>query len=139
MFIPAAKATVLIPTPTERKPDLRHLFIVLNNAMKGLHATIEDGVIATGVTSIQQGRYYDNSCVLYRGDHPFIRHDSYVNYVNCKVYSAAALLRGIKDGKLIPRGPMDDVVFARVLYGVLKSPRTPQEIQDAFRVAYPDA
>lgn len=137
IFIPSSKATVLIPTPKPDRPNLQHLFICLNRAMAGLYGEVQDGVMVVSVSSVPPNGKHDKTCLLYKGDHPFIKHDSYVFYRGCQVKSAASLLEGVKNKVLQPHTPMDDLVFARVLAGVPISGHTPNEMKDAYRIAYP--
>lgn len=136
-FSPAARATVLIPTPSENNPDLRHLFIVLNNAMSGLRADIQDGVLIVGISSLVPNRWHDPTCCLYVNDHPFVKHDSYVRYSNCQLKSAASIVNGVRNGSLVPKQPIEPGVFARVLNGVPLSRHTPREIKDIYKLIYP--
>lgn len=62
-----------------------HLWIVINDPAQ------HDGqVLYVNVTSLT-GRFDDLTCVLQRGEHPFIKHDSYVRFDGAKVALVAQL------------------------------------------------
>ncbi len=71
-FKNASGYTLLIPSGPS--PNF-HLFIVLTNpiAFKGF-----EHVLLVNVSTIHPGIFYDKSCTLHTGDHPFIKPDSYI-------------------------------------------------------------
>ena len=56
----------------------KHLFFVLNDPGDG-----EDVVLAS-VCSMRPRA--DTTCLVHPGEHPFIRHESYVDYALCRTY-----------------------------------------------------
>ena len=54
-------------------PTHEHLHVIVSNVT-------ETTVTAVFVSSIKEGKEYDPACVLHKGDHPFIVHDSYIVY-----------------------------------------------------------
>lgn len=79
--------------------------------------------------------YYDGSddtCLLNVGDHPFIRHCSYVFYADAKIYKATSIQNGFDQGILQPQPDLADDVFARVTAGITVSPDTPQNVVRYF-------
>jgi hypothetical protein len=61
-----------------------HLWIVMSDPEKRA-----DQIVIVNVTSWREGA--DPSCRLSAGDHPFVRHDSYVNYDDSKIVSQQVL------------------------------------------------
>ncbi|WP_228849928.1 hypothetical protein [Halocynthiibacter styelae] len=70
----------------------------------------------------------DDTCLLDRGDHPFVQHCSYVFYARAEICKASNLQSGISQGKLRPQADMSEDVFFRVLEGFHTSPDTAMRI-----------
>jgi hypothetical protein len=79
-WVPLAGATFLKPSG-----DKQHLFVVANNP------AIFDGygphpcVVVLSVTTLRNIPTDDEACILNEGDHPFIKHRSYVAYRHAEV------------------------------------------------------
>ena len=105
-------------------PD-QHLFIVCNDTCRlGLNLLVN-------ISSFYDG--CDSTCVLDRGDHPFVKHLSYVFYARAIISHADKIQRGIGSGILTPQPDMIDEVFQRVEAGITGSPDTPGKIIKYFR------
>ncbi len=78
--------------------------------------------------------YYgsDDTCLLNVGDHPFIRHTSFVFYAEAKIAKTARIQSGFEQGKLTRQPDLADDVFDRVAAGITVSPDTPQNILRYF-------
>jgi hypothetical protein len=74
----------------------------------------------------------DNTCLLEVGDHPFVRHPSYVFYAGAVIKTATSIQNGFDQGKLKPQPDLADDVFARVAAGITVSPDTPQNVVRYF-------
>lgn len=127
MFIVTRRATVLVPSGTTEQPDLKHLFILLNDPT---HKACL--VLIVSISTIRPGRYFDDTCRLFSGEHPFINTDSYVMYSKARIESADTLDRGVRKQILIPKEPMDGGVFARICEGVFHSRHVSPEIRNFF-------
>ncbi len=75
---------------------------------------------------------YDDTCLLDVGDHPFVRHCSFVFYAEAIIYKAAQIQNGVNQGILKPQPDLADDVFARVTAGITVSPDTPQNVVRYF-------
>ncbi len=62
------------------------------------------------------------------GDHPFVRHLSYVFYAEALICPAASIQNGFDRGILEPKPDLADEVFERVAAGIIVSPDTPQNV-----------
>jgi hypothetical protein len=127
MFLVTRRATVLVPSGTAEQPDLKHLFILLNDPVNK-----EKLVLMVSISTIRPGRFHDTSCLLGVGDHPFIRCDSFVLYAKARIESVKTLEEGVRQQLLLPKDPMDGSVFARICEGLLISRHTPAEIKRFF-------
>ena len=129
MFLPNRKASILVPSGPAHDPDRKHLFIVLSDPV-----TDEKVVLLVSISSVKPDRWNDDSCLLYPGDHPFIKKNSFVDYSSARIEPGDKLLRGVKAGKLIPQDPVSDDVFERICAGVMASKRTPRNIKQFFLI-----
>lgn len=118
------RATVLIRSGPVSDPDRRHLFVVMNDP-----GGPPRQVVIIGICSIGRG-FHDATCELRQGDHPFIRHASYVDYRNARVEFADRLERGIALGEFVVRPPVSEEVFARIQAGVATSVFSKRFVRD---------
>ena len=74
----------------------------------------------------------DRTCLLYPGDHPFIRKESYVAYRYMKVVNAQNLIDGVCSRSYVRMSRMDEGVMARILRGVCSSRHTSRKFKEMF-------
>ena len=117
--------TLLIPSgPQERQ---KHLFALM------LDPLLVDGygnkphVLLACVTSVKNGLPSDDSCLLSQGDHPFIEHDSFVDYRFTRLEKAEDIQKRVKDGLFVEKEPCSAELIKRILQGALKSRRISRE------------
>lgn len=97
-------------------------------------ATDGDTVVAlSSVTSAHPGRQTDRACYLDTGDHPFIRHLSFVLYERAHLIDITKLQSGLDRGVIRIAETLQPDVLERVIAGALVSPRTPRESRDFIR------
>ncbi|PUE13608.1 hypothetical protein B9Z38_16595 [Limnohabitans sp. MMS-10A-160] len=84
------------------------------------------------LSTVRQGVPHDPACILYAGDHAFVKHDSYVVYQKARIEEADKVLRGVKSGQLVPQAPMDGAVFARICKGLEESRLTPTRLLNFY-------
>jgi len=116
-----------------------HLWIVLTDGMdyESLTYKRKEYALVVNVTTSR----FDKSCVLNAGDHPFIKHDSYVYYAKAELYSARRLLESFMNRKLRRMAKFDlkdarqRAVFERVRRGFLKSVQSAPELADFLKKA----
>ncbi len=87
------------------------------------------------LSTVRAGVPHDPSCILYAGDHPFVRHDSYVVYLKGRLEETDKVLRGVLSGQFVPYPPMDGDVFVRICEGLEKSRFTPAKLLNFYLVA----
>ena len=63
--------TVLAPTGSKK-----HLYIICNDPVFDPIRN-DNCVLVVNISSVSEDRDYDDTCILQKGDHPFIKHDSY--------------------------------------------------------------
>ena len=82
IFLPIKRATILIPYGPKAENGQNHLFVILTNPCE------EKKVLHVSVTTKYPKVFYDPACLLYKGDHECIIHDSYVYYRDCRIQPA---------------------------------------------------
>ena len=119
MFLVVKRATLLIPSGPVSDLNRKHLFICLTDCYGADKETL-----IVSVASYRAGLPADLTCKLFAGDHPFLKHDSYVDYGNARIVTADKLRNGIKLDFFVPKEPLETSIFARVCYGLEQSLRT---------------
>lgn len=123
MFLPLKRATLLVPSGPAGNLDQKHLFILLTDPQ--VIESEDRQVLMVSISTIRPGIPHDAACVLYAGDHPFVKHRSYVVYQKPRLEAADTLLRGVKSRALVPHDPIDSSIFARICKGLEESRQTP--------------
>lgn len=131
LFLPLKRATLLVPSGPQSDPDRKHLFILLTDPADD--GSGQNAVLMVSLSSVKSGMPHDPTCILYPGDHPFVRRASFVFYARARLEEADKLLRGVKDGKLVAHDPMDSGMFARICKGIEESRFTPPKILKFYR------
>lgn len=133
LFLPLKRATLLIPSGPQGDQERKHLFILITDPHDDEAGT--KSVLMVSLSTVKAGIPHDPTCVLYAGDHPFVKHDSYVVYQKARLEDADKVLRGVKNGQLVPHDPMDSAVFARVCKGLEESRLTPAKLLAFYQKA----
>lgn len=63
----------------------------------------------------------DRACLLHMGDHPFIKHPSFIHYAKSEILEVSSLQEALKRGDIIPQDDCDAQVFQLVLDGLALS------------------
>lgn len=134
MFLPARRATLLIPSGPAHDPNRNHLFILLTDPVDDPDSGSKF-VLLVSLSSIKAGQYHDPTCALLRGDHPFIKNPSYIDYSRARIEDAAKVLRGVKEGLFTPQGTIEAGVFARICKGLLDSRHTVPKVRRFFETS----
>ncbi|MBB1163222.1 hypothetical protein [Aquariibacter albus] len=119
---------MLIPSGPAHDPERKHLHIVLTDPVDGQ-------VQVVSVSSIPQNNLYDGSCTLFAGEHPFVKHDSWVVYRFARLVKAQLLERKVADGEFIAKPVLDAKVYQFVVDGLLDSPQASPKMKQFLRDA----
>ena len=106
-----------------------HLWFVLTDPDPKTHK-----VIIVMVVTVRG--HTDKTVTLQAGEHPFIKHDSQLDYANAKPMPANAILGNIKSGRWRPQPDMSRDLLDRVRRGLLESPRTPNFIVEYCKALF---
>lgn len=93
MFFVVRRAVLLIPSGPAGDLQRKHLFVCVTDPVG-----VGKDVLLVSVSSLIPRQPYDSTCRLYVGDHPFIRHDSYVAYARARIECADKLVEGVSHG-----------------------------------------
>ena len=74
--------------------------------------------------------YTDRTTTLDVGDHPFLQHESNVDYGSARLISKSQLALTAKQGSVHIQPDMSPALLRRVCDGLLQSPRTIHFIKD---------
>lgn len=113
-YTPYRTGTLLIPSGPSN-----HLYVILTDANAA-----EEHLLAS-ITSVPEVGFYDPTCILTIGDHPFLKHESYVFYRKADVQRATRIARLVNKNFYIPREDMAEEITQRILDGILASDFTP--------------
>ena len=118
-FTPAKKATLLIPHGMAGNIEVFHLHIILTDACKdGLH-------LLAPITSIRKERFHDPTCVIQAGEHPFIKHESYLAYRLLKIVAGRHIKKCVAGWVFKIKEPVSDILYNRICDGMEPSEFTP--------------
>jgi hypothetical protein len=99
-----------------RSDSDKHLWIVLSDPK-----TDPDSVLIVNLTTVDARK--ETVCVLHVGDHPWVRHESCVNYADAVVTSDAKLLPAKDAGAIRLQDPVSAAVLQRMREGAMNSTR----------------
>ena len=103
-----------------------HLWIVLTDP------TPHPGHVLV-VMVVTQKPHSDTTTVLRAGNHPFIKHDSCVNYSTARTMSVTSIERLLKDGDAQLKSPLAPQLLTVVRQGLITSDFTVNSIREHFR------
>ena len=120
MFLPYPGATLLMPSGPEDDPDRMHLFVVLTNPFDDMGDGIQK-VLLVSFSSIRDYYTHDPACVLNPGDHPFVKHESFVVYKRAIIVEANKLIEGVRKNVFSSHTPMSESVLSKIRQGLESS------------------
>jgi len=117
--------TFLMPAPgiSARTP---HLWIVITDPPVG-----ENTVIIVSLTTLR--KQAEQTVVLRKGEHSFIRWDSSVCYSDCRLVDIRDLDAKSKAGQIKPHDPCPVNTLKSIQDGILASELTPYKVQIFYR------
>ena len=103
-----------------------HLFIVITK--------VENGTVAcTMITSVKGNPNHDDpACIIHAGDHPFIKHDSFIAYKNTVIFEESMLIKNLENGIYPKKEPVTPALLAKIKAGAFNS----KKIQPRFLKYY---
>ena len=99
----------------DSKDAVAHLWIIITDPQKN-----DGDVLAVNLTTLRD-HTEDESCVLDKGDHPFIRHKTAVNYGDARRWRISKINQALEEGKLLMDRPVTPGVLRKILKGAKES------------------
>jgi hypothetical protein len=113
--------TFLIPSG----PD-KHLYVVITESDdSGMY-------VLANITSIDPAISHDKSCCVASGEHPFVKHDSYVAYEFAMVRHGALVDKQVQLGVYIQKENASDALVEKMRAGLKKSPFAKRGLKDDY-------
>ena len=107
--------------------DKKHLFAILLDPVEVAGYGLRPHVLLASVVSIKPGMIVEDCCLLGPGEHPFIRHSSFVDYRFARLDPAEDLQARVADGVFDVKEPCSPDLLKRIVAGALKSKRISRE------------
>jgi hypothetical protein len=104
----------------EHLHGMHHLWVVINDPAR-------HGGRALFVNVTTLSNMAELTCVLKTGEHPFVKHSSWVRYASAKTALADELHALEAKGVIIRRQPASSTLLAKIRAGASASPRLPQK------------
>ena len=121
---PKAGTTVLMPL--DRIALTPHLWVFLCDP----HGDPPKSIIVMITTKRSES---DTTCVLDKGDHPFIRHASVIRYEDADIFKTENFVRLVKQDRAKFKEPMSPIVLKKIQDGILKSRYTPKKVKNFWQ------
>jgi hypothetical protein len=113
----ATSSTLLVPSG----PTGLHLFFIILGPLQLASCGSVPRVLMVNASTIRDGTPYDTACVLDKGDHPFIRHRSYIAYRQIRMDPAAHVEGMVRSAVWLPHEPCQQGLLERIVEGASKS------------------
>jgi len=114
-FSPYAKCTILATTPIAQDENKKHLLIIITDPVD---------LPPFKVVTVPINTFYessDDSCILNSGDHPFIKHKSFINYKETRLIEVEKINNGIAKKLFTVRQDIPHDVFSQICKGFEES------------------
>jgi hypothetical protein len=99
-----------------------HLWLIINDP-----AAHEGIALVVNVSTLR--RDADSTCIVTPGEHPFIKHDSYVRFARARRARIADLAEALKKGLLKPHQPASRILLEKIRRGARASPQLPSDLR----------
>jgi hypothetical protein len=103
---------------TDPQSGREHLWVILSDPAKDAQK-----VLIVNLTTLDERK--ERICVLQRGDHPWVRHESCVHYEASRVTTLKALYGGKDAGLIQLVDPVSPALLQRMREGAMASGRIP--------------
>tara|TARA_R110001606_G_scaffold122144_4_gene254929 strand:- start:339 stop:764 length:426 start_codon:yes stop_codon:yes gene_type:complete len=114
-FSPYAKCTILATTPIAQDQTKKHLLIVVTDPVN---------IPPWKIVTVPINTFYessDSTCILNQGDHPFIRHKSFINYKETRIIDIEKIRNGISKKVFSSHHDVDQEIFTQICNGFEQS------------------
>lgn len=123
VYQPARGHTLLIPSGPQGDADRKHLFFIVTDECKDKQHLI------VPISSVKPGIFYDPTCVIEPGAHPFITVQSYVLYRKADTILTSLLTKCVDGWLYLKKEDASPELVGRAFEGVLVSEFSPERIR----------
>ena len=123
-YIPSKGKCFLIPSGPQE--DGKHLFVIITNKCPA------DCHLLLSISSVEPGEYYDPACLLRPGDHPFVKHLSFVMYSKAVIISHDDITKQVHDFAFLIKDDASDELVEKIRAGIPVSKRSTKKIKAYF-------
>ncbi|EIV5803169.1 TPA: hypothetical protein RFY33_003298 [Klebsiella aerogenes] len=124
---PVQKGTILLLSGSKE-----HIYFICNDPVF-YPKLVKETFLAVNLTSISDAFEPDRTCILDVGDHPFVRHPSYIFYRRAEIFGAETVTNRITAGDIRVHQPCEDITFQRILDGFSVSPHVKPVIRNYYQ------
>ena len=121
-YAPYRKGTVLAPSG-----PVDHLHIVCTNPIYSAEHGC-DVILIVNISSVPTSGTYDSACSLNAGEHPFIRHHSYMVYSHAVLWRCPTLINKVGSGEYRTHVDVSEAVMQKIMSGFNASLHTPFKV-----------
>lgn len=97
---------------------LKHLHIICCDPVETYNGP---AVLVVNISTVKENLVYEKTCILKKGEHPFVKQDSYVVYKQAVVWKVESIERRLRSGEIIFCEDVTQDVLDKVLKGFLNS------------------
>ncbi|HHA1934672.1 hypothetical protein ACEV60_21430 [Enterobacter ludwigii] len=126
-FTPVKKGSILLLSGPKE-----HIYFICNDPVF-YPQLARDSFLAVNLTSVGGGYEIDHSCLLDVGDHPFVKHPSYIFYQRAQIFGVDTVMRQVIAGDIRTHQPCEDDTFRRILSGFDISPYVNPKIKSYYQ------
>lgn len=119
------RGTLLIPSGPSHDPDRLHLHIICTDPDA-------DGKQLIVSMCTKANAPFDDTCILQKHEHTFLKHESYVLYRKAKIILQSALVNGVNAKLFVPKDDVNGQAFLKITNGICASPQTAKKIKSYF-------
>lgn len=86
-------------------------------------------IVIVNITTHKNTGYEDTSCIVGTGEHPSIRHKSYVNYYRSRIVDLSKLQLWLKTGELAPKDCLSPELLEKIRDGAKETDSLPYGVE----------
>jgi hypothetical protein len=109
-----------------------HLHVIIWGPGQIPNEEAEEVYVLACFDSINEGQAHDPACVLTVGDHPFITHDTYVNYRMIRCAEGQHIDLMVNDGNWVADQPATRALLHKMRTGICESKLAKPKYQHAL-------
>lgn len=89
----------------------------------------KERILLVPFCSVRGGRNEDLTCVVEKGEHPFVDHQTFLAYYLAREEMVSGVLRHLNSGQFKPGADVPDELMKRIEAGIRATSRAPQFVE----------